>query len=156
MRHRLEGAWPRLRTLIIHGGTLCQVLLYPFIFIAGMYMIIAAPPNSVAEEMGTHVQYFWTWLSAVCPVLTLVAYLLRRSSFGDFALPISIGANAGLTLALGAYICAVVQASWIGRGLYATFLIVGVTLIIAAIAWRDVLRFIDSNRLTRSARGECP
>lgn len=152
MRRWLEGAWPRLRTLIIHGGTLCQVLLYPCIFIAGLYMIIAAPPNVVAEEMGTHVQYFWTWLSAACPVLTLVGYLLRRSSFGDFALPISIGANTGLTLAVGAYVCAVVQASWIGRGLYSTFLIVGVVLIIAAIALRDILRFIDGNRLRRCAR----
>ncbi|MCR8897314.1 hypothetical protein NWF34_10170 [Gordonia sp. GONU] len=151
MTRWLEVAWPRLRHLIVHGGTLCQIVLYPCIFIGGLYMLITSAPNVVEEEMGGVAQSAWIWLSVACPVLTLVAYLARRSSgwIGDLGPGLGIGANVGLTFALTSYVAAVLQASWIGKGMYALWPFIGFTMLVGLIALRDVLRLVDANRLRK-------
>lgn len=153
MRRWLEVAWLRLRHLIVHGGTLCQIVLYPCIFIGGLYMLITSAPNVVEDEMGAFAQHAWIWLSVVCPVLTLASYLARRNHgwLAELGPGMGIGANVGLTLALTSYVSAVVQASWIGKGMYALWPFIGLTILVGLIAVRDVLRLVDLNRLRKAA-----
>ena len=151
MRCWPRGLWPQVRRLIVHGGTLCQLVLYPWVFAAGVYMLINQVPNVVSEEMGAYVHQGWALLLVTSPLLTLAGWWLRRGRehLADVGPVLSITGNLGATGALAAYVTAVVQASWIGRGMFSVFLVVAFMELTALIAVRDVLHIRDADRVRK-------
>lgn len=85
-----------------------------------------------------HQWWVWWWIAvdtggALCQT---VLYPLARNQYAGRQL--QLWSNLGLTFALGAYVTAVVQASWLGRGLFAVYLAAGVSILTLCITIRDV------------------
>ncbi|WP_288436738.1 hypothetical protein [uncultured Gordonia sp.] len=119
------------------GGTLCQAVVYPFLWVSGIYMAVTSAPTTVRAEIGGTVHWVWIALLIVCPMTCLVGELLPDKYTGR---QLQLWSNVGITCALGAYVSAVVQASWLGRGLFAVYMASGLMVLTACISVRDARR----------------
>ena len=79
----------------------------------------------------------WIALLIVRPMTCLVGELLSDKYTGR---QLQLWSNVGIACALGAYVSAVVQASWLGRGLFSVYMASGLMVLTACISVRDARR----------------
>lgn len=137
LRRRLHQWWVWWWITVDTGGTLCQTVLYPFLWASGVYMLATDAPTTVRNELSGNVHWVWIGLLVICPVTCLAGQLARNQYTGR---RLQLWSNLGITFALGAYVAAVVQASWFGRGLFAVYLAAGMSILTLCITIRDVRR----------------
>ncbi|GAC71041.1 hypothetical protein [Gordonia soli] len=135
LRNRTRQAWTWWWTTVDTGGVLCQTALYPFLWLSGVYMTFTDAPTTVRGELGGGAHWVWIGLLTLCPITCLAGQLLHDQYTGR---QLQLWSNIGITCALGAYVSAVVQASWLGRGLFAVYMAAGFTILAAVISIRDV------------------
>ena len=85
------------------GGTLCQAVVYPFLWVSGIYMAVTSAPTTVRSEIGGTVHWLWIALLIICPVTCFAGQILRDQYTGR---QLQLWSNVGITCALAAYVAA--------------------------------------------------
>lgn len=136
-RPLLAKAWHLIET----GGVLCQIVLYPSFVIAGIYMLLAQTPQTVQKELGSSIHIIWAVMLIACPVIALCGVLLQRDDDLRYAgAVLMFGSSFGVTGALATYVAATLQSPWLGRGVFAVWVFIGLTVLHALITARDAHR----------------
>ena len=113
-----------------------QYLVYAFTFGGGVQCIIMNPPGAVSRVMGDHFDTVWTLLLIVCPVLACLGAWWRRRNIAG--LWVQLAGDAGFTLALWAYVAALVQATYAQSATFAAWLSASIAISGLGVTIRDI------------------
>ncbi|WP_280329579.1 hypothetical protein [Nocardia wallacei] len=131
---------------------LYQGVVYAGFLISAVQSIwLGTPPTAVAQAMGDFVESMWLALLIVCPLLAALGYWRRTRPGGLWLLAASDAASACTT---GAYVAAVLQATWAERASFAAWVVFMLSVCSVLILWRDVRRIREMSRLVKEAKRE--
>lgn len=136
---------------------LFQAIMYFWFFVPGVYAAFFSEPVSIVDKaMGNAVYAVWVWLNILCPIIVAagcwMAYhpskeLTKRvtnglllQTVGDFA----------MALTLSAYWVATLHSSWWGKGTYAMFGYVGLSMCALLLFIGDVRKLIKRSEWSRN------
>lgn len=147
VRHWIKAFWKAVDDETI---SLFQNLFYFLLICAGTYGLLVAGgvPQAVEETMTRPFYLLWLGLNVIAPAICLLGKRLK-GNFAYSGMWLQLAGDIGSFFALAAYIGAVLETSWWGRGVYAIFIVAmgfaGTMLFLA----RDVRRLRQVEREVR-------
>ena len=83
-------------------------------------------PSTVRTEMGVTAHFIWIALLTICPPVVLVGCKVKNKYIG---LWLQLAGDLGMTSALIAYCAAILQAAWLGKGVFSIWGFLGLAII---------------------------
>jgi hypothetical protein len=151
----MRRAWHLIETWIDSESVRpFQYLVHACTLGGGVQCIVMNPPSAVSSVMGDHFDTVWTLLLIACPLLACLGAWWRRRNIAG--LWVQLAGDVGFTLALWAYVAALVQATYAQSATFAAWIAASLAISGLGVTVRD-LRLIRAvttqmHRLEQEAR----